>query len=273
MIKPSKLRVIERPEELLRSSTRRDFLRLLGAGGSIVLLPSVFAACHSNEENVVITTPLTPTSNTLTLNLANDTGILNYAYLLEQIEAAFYTGVVASLTFGTLTSDEQEVVLDLRGHEVVHREFFKALLGTNAIPSLNIRSSMFASLMGDRDTMLRSAEGFEDLGVAAYNGAGKYLTSAVFLAAVGKIVSVEARHAAAIRDIRDELGIRGGDAQGTRFAGDTVVLPNGLDVKLEPSTVLSRVADTEILTDTVVIGASPVTRAGTNDFGPPSPTP
>ncbi len=49
--------------------------------------------------------------------------------------------------------------------------------------------------------MLETARTFEDLGVSAYNGAARYLSSGVFLCIAGKIVSVEARHAAAIRDL------------------------------------------------------------------------
>jgi hypothetical protein len=114
---------------------------------------------------------------------------------------------------------------------------------------------------------------FEDLGVAAYNGAGKYLTSADYLTVAGKIVSVEARHAAAIRDMRDALGITGGDATGTRFAGDTVVnASTGLDVKLEPSTVAGRVIATGIVADNLSIGTGP-SKSSTPDAGPPSPTP
>ena len=49
--------------------------------------------------------------------------------------------------------------------------------------------------------MLKAAADFEDLGVAAYNGAAQYLSTADNLGLAGKIVSVEARHASAIRDL------------------------------------------------------------------------
>jgi hypothetical protein len=257
----------------MRVSTRRDFLRLLGVGGSIVLLPSVFAACGDSDKTGITN----PTGTTVTLNLSNDIGILNYAYALEQLEAAFYTGVVASAAFGSLTAEQQEVMIDLRNHEVIHREFFKAALGTNAIGSLNLNASVVASTMTSAAVILKNAEMFEDLGVAAYNGAGKYLTSADYLTVAGKIVSVEARHAAAIRDMRDALGITGGDAVGTRFAGDSVVIASGasagLDVKLEPSAVAGRVISVGIVADTLAIGTAPTAKTATADFGPPSPTP
>ena len=270
MLERSKTLVIESPEQLMRVSTRRDFLRLLGVGGAIVMLPSVFAACGDKDAHGITQ----PNTNTVTLNLSNDVGILNYAYALEQLEAAFYTGVVASPLFSGFTVEQQEVFTDLRNHEVIHREFLRTALAGGAIGTLNLTSSVVSSTLTSAAVILKNAEMFEDLGVAAYNGAGKYLTNPDFLLAAGKIVSVEARHAAAIRDMRDALGVTGGDAAGTRFSGDTVVVPaTGLDVKLEPSVVASRVIATGIVADNLSIGTQPPTKNATADFGPPSPTP
>jgi rubrerythrin len=252
--------VIESADQLWRHNSRREFLRLLGIGGSVVLLPSVFAACTSDD-------PVGPPGGggPATLNLNNDTGILNYAYALEQLEAGFYSAVVASSTFSSLSVEIQEVMVDLRNHEVIHRDFFARVLGGNAIGSLALNTSTVATATANRDSILRTAEQFEDLGVAAYNGAGKYLSDAGNLLIAGKIVSVEARHAAAIRDIRMALG-----ATGTaRFAGDDVVNSMGLDVKLEPSAVLSRVAATNFVTTQISIGTNP-TGTATADAPPPT---
>jgi hypothetical protein len=268
--------VIDRPEKLFQPSTRRDFLRALGLGGSIVLLPSVFAACDNYDD------PVAPgtgggAGGPVVLNLGNDFGILNYAYALEQLEAGFYTAVLASAAFNGMTAEQKEVFTDLRNHEVIHREFLRRALGNNAIPSLALNQTNAAAAVASIPVILRNAEAFEDLGVAAYNGAGKYLQSADFLLTAGKIVSVEARHAAAIRDLREAAGITAGAAAGTRFAGDDVVIATGtyagLDVKLEPSAVLTRVLATNLISTTITPGTSPVAKSGTPDFGPPNPTP
>jgi hypothetical protein len=261
--------VVERAEQLWSRGTRRDFLRLLGAGGTVVLLPAVFSAC--SDDTVDITNPGTGGA-AVALNLSNDFGILNYAYALEQLEAAFYTAVVGSSAFNGMTAEQQEVFADLRNHEVIHREFFKAALGSNAIGSLSLNAATVATITANTTVILRTAETFEDLGVAAYNGAGKYLQSADFLTIAGKIVSVEARHAAAIRDMRDTLGITTGAAASTRFAGDDVVTSTGLDVKLEPAGVLDRVRSANVVTNTVSTTGLPAI-TGTADFGPPNPTP
>src|SRR6476646_5807119 len=62
-----------------------------------------------------------------------DVGVLNYAYALEQLEAAFYTTVVGAFYAG-VTADEQQVLTEIRDHEVIHRDFLKTALGADAIP-------------------------------------------------------------------------------------------------------------------------------------------
>ncbi len=252
--------VIRSSDQLLQSTTRRRFLGMLAMGGSVLMLPSVFIACDSDS----ITDPFTDPSR-YRLDLSNDTGILNYAFALEQLEAAFYTAALDSAGFAALSTAEQEVFQDLRKHEMIHREFFRQVLGTAAIPDIGFNTTTVASLTANRDVLLKTSQLLEDTGVSAYNGAGKYLTSPANLLVAGKIVSVEARHAAAIRDIRD-------GSNGRLFAGDDVVDANGLDVKAEPSTVLTAVASLNVLVSPVSIGTQPAASKVTPDKPAPSPT-
>ena len=279
MAKSNETMVVGSADELWRPGTRRNFLRLLGVGGTVIMLPAVFGACDDDDNPVG---GGGGNNDPVALNLSNDFGILNYAYALEQLEAAFYTAVVGSAAFNNaLSAEEKEVMTDLRNHEVIHREYFRAALGNNRIRNLAFNMTTVNAAIANRDVILKTAETFEDLGVAAYNGAGKYLTSPDFLTMAGKIVSVEARHAAAIRDMRDALGVTGGDADNTRFAGDSVVRPpsdtafQGLDVKLEPAQVIAAVGAANVLEtrSAVSIGTAPGTKAGTPNFAPPSPTP
>ncbi|MBA3670481.1 MAG: ferritin-like domain-containing protein [Gemmatimonadaceae bacterium] len=256
--------VLSSGDQLLLPATRRKFLKVLGVGGAVVLMPGVFAACNDNNNG----TGITPggggggTATSVALDLSTDAGILNFAYALEQLEAAYYTAALTSPGFAALSSDEKEVLTDLQKHEVIHREWFKQVLGTNAIGSLGFNSATVATLTASRAVLLSTSQLLEDTGVSAYNGAGKYLKSPTNLLLAGKIVSVEARHAAAIRDMRDTTG--------RLFAGDDVVNPAGLDVKLEPSNVLANVASLNVLTTTISISAGP---AGTATPNVPVPNP
>jgi hypothetical protein len=259
--------VVERAEQLWEAPTRRGFLKALGVGGAIVMLPGLFAACNDDDNG---TGP--GNGGPVTLDLSTDTGIVNYAYALEQLEAAFYTAVVGSAAFGTMNAEQKEVMTDLRNHEVAHRELLAFVLGSAKIGNLALNDATVATAISSVDSILKTSETFEDLGVSAYTGAGKYLQDAGNLLLAGKIVSVEARHAAAIRDMREGMGLSG-TPPNTRFAGDDGVNAMGLDVKLEPSSVLTRVAASGFVKTQIAIGKNPTITPATTPEAPPPTTP
>lgn len=193
--------------------SRRRFFGFASAASGIALLGS---ACNKDDDD----------DDTVNLG-SGDTGILNYAYALEQLEAAFYISVMAN-PYSGMSSYEMSLLTDIRDHEIAHREFFKTALAGNAIPGLKTN---FSSVdFGSRTSVLNTAKAFEDLGVAAYNGAGALLQSADFLTVAGKIVSVEARHAALVRDLL---------SNGTFVGADVVDQSNGLEKSKTPPMVLS----------------------------------
>ena len=98
---------------------------------------------------------------------------------------------------------------------MIHREALKAVLGSSN--GFTVHTSYGGLNFSDRTAVLTTAKTFEDLGVAAYNGAAQYLTSTANLLVAGKIVSVEARHASAIRDLIAPKSSSQGDS-GTSFA-------------------------------------------------------
>jgi hypothetical protein len=203
------------PDAARAGMARRSFLRYAGTGVAAVGLLSA-AACHKDKK-IVITTGI---------DIGNgDLGILNFAYALEQLEAAFYVQVAAS-PYSGISAFETARLTDIRDHEVCHREFFKAALGTNAIQALTPDFS--AINFSSRASVLAAAQAFEDTGVAAYNGAGYLIQSATYLTLAGKIVSVEARHASFIRDL-----INPGS-----FADTTILDSNSLDQQKSIAQVL-----------------------------------
>ncbi|MFD1467104.1 ferritin-like domain-containing protein [Hymenobacter caeli] len=184
---------------LLAPVPRRSFLRYSGAG--LALGGLYLAGCSKDDTN-------SPSGGFIDVG-SGDTGILNYAYALEQLEAAFYTQVVANSYYtGTASAAEKAIFSDLKDHEIIHREFFKQAITTGRITDALVPDFSGIDFM-QRTTasgstklgVLNAAMAFEDLGVAAYNGAGRFITSADYLTLAGKIVSVEARHAAVIREL------------------------------------------------------------------------
>lgn len=170
------------------SASRRHLMKwgLLGFGGLMIsTLPKAVSAQSGGS--------------TLTFN-ADDVGILNFALLLEELEAAFYVGAVDS---GKISdSVELEYLKVLGAQEAAHVTFLRGVLGDNVLfetEDLSFNPSGLEAILSDRTTILNAAVTLEDVGVHAYNGAGPSLTNPTYLLAAGSIVSVEARHAGGVR--------------------------------------------------------------------------
>jgi hypothetical protein len=199
--------------------SRRRFLNYAGLAGAGMLL---VASCKKDDDDIV-----EPVEDG-TVNLGSgDAGLLNYAYALEQLEAAFYVKVCTAF-YADITDLEKAYFVDIRSHELAHRELFRNIIPvTERIPDLEFD---FGSVnFTDRVSVLTAAKEMEDIGVAAYNGAGKLIIVPANLALAGKIVSVEARHAAYLRNMISYNSF-----------SDTADA-NGVDLEMSPLDVLSAV--------------------------------
>ena len=230
-------KIINSGEQTLLSSiseskafSRRKFL---GYGGAAALGMAMVVSSCGKDDNPA------PPPGAVDLG-TGDVGILNYAYALEQLEAAFYIRVFTGTMYSGGSAAETALLADIRDHEIAHREFFK-----NAIPSASRIQDLtpdFSSInFSDRASVLGAAKAFEDTGVSAYNGAGKLISQTAagmtYLLLAGKIVSVEARHAAYIRELI---------APGS-FADSTAVNGQGLDLIATPPQVVA-IANTYLST-------------------------
>lgn len=230
---------------------RRDFLKISGLVFASAGL--VMAGCSDDDDN----NNGTPDTNQLpgvrdgVFDLGGgDLGVLTYAYALEQLEADFYTRVVNNASFtSTFNSIEQQVLTDLYYHEVVHREFFKtAITAALTAAGEDVQARLLPDLefvygglnFANRDQVLGTAKTLEDTGVAAYNGAGYIISNPDYLLIAGKIVSVEARHASAIRSLINPIS--------KDFAGDDIVSNmTGLDVAKKPPVIIDEVTSLNII--------------------------
>lgn len=172
------------------SASRRTLLKwgLCGLGAmALTTLPKAVTARSSSR------------IKTLTFD-ADDIGILNFALLLEELEAAFYAAAIESSKIRDRT--ERNYIKALGSHEAKHVEFLRDVLGENATfetEDLSFNEDGLDAVLKNRDTILNTAVALEDTGVHAYNGAGTSITNPTYLLAAGSIVSVEGRHAAGVR--------------------------------------------------------------------------
>lgn len=125
---------------------------------------------------------------------AQDVRILNFALLLEYLEAAFYTEAEAR---GLLTGETRKFAKVVGAHERAHVAFLKKALGSAARskPQFDFRDTTSV-----QSKFQSTAIALEETGVSAYSGQAARLRRQT-LPAAASILAVEAEHASWIRDI------------------------------------------------------------------------
>lgn len=138
--------------------------------------------------------------------------VLKYALTLEYLEAAFYVKGLAEAPIPAGAS--KMAIQTISDHETAHVAILKSTItamGTAVPASPNFdftAKGTFSNVFTDYDTFLAVAQTFEDTGVRAYKGrAAELVKQGDLLTAALNIHSVEARHAAKIRQMRKALGV------------------------------------------------------------------
>jgi hypothetical protein len=182
--------------ELERSVSRRDAFAGLGAWGKGLAIASVPVALAALAKGATA-----QSGGRLPPNVE---AVLNFALLLEFLEAEFYVRGVESVPFPN--NRTRDVFRIIRDHEVTHVQFLQGALGSQAISKPNFdftAGGMFANVFSNYQTFATLAQGFEDTGVRAYKGqAGRLMPFDFYLTAALTIHSVEARHASKVRRLR-----------------------------------------------------------------------
>jgi hypothetical protein len=164
------------------ATTRGDVLRTaaLAAGGAVAAVTAIGAADRLSAA---------PSPR-------QDVRILNLLLLVERVEVAFYE---AALEGAGLRGELQEYARTVLDQDREHLAYLENALGDKADPAPDYDPS---EVTKDADVFATTAAKLEDVAVGAYNGQALNVTPGAFLAAA-RIVSVEARHAAWIRSIRN----------------------------------------------------------------------
>jgi Ferritin-like domain len=167
---------IAETKEQAETTSRRRLLGLTLAGGGTLVLARATTARAAGLS-------------------ASDVDILNYALVLEYLQASFYTEAERS---GALSGKTAQAARVVGATERAHVKAFLDLLGSQAVerPTFD-----FQGTTEQQQPFLKTAVALEDLAVAAYKGQAPRLQSNAVLAAAVGIHSVEARHAAWMREL------------------------------------------------------------------------
>lgn len=177
--------------EAVAGDTRADLFRKAGiAGGSLLAsgvllggLPGLAAAKPSKKQDVAI---------------------LNYALTLEYLEAAFYKEAVEQ---GKFSGEVGAFAKLVAAHEAAHVAYLKRALGAAAVKSPRFN---FADTTTNEDKFKATAFVLENTGVKAYAGQATNIKQAAVVSAAVSILTIEARHAAAIAAILGHIPGRDG---------------------------------------------------------------
>jgi hypothetical protein len=166
----------------MKISTRAQALRAAVAGGAAVGVGAIAGGWLRPQPTVGRASP------------AQDVEILNFLLVLEEAQAAFYDAVLRG---GALQGDLLAFARIVAPQEREHAEFLRGKLGAQAgaRPKLD-----FARATSDPGRFSAAAIDLEEATAAAYIGQGANLTRGM-VADAARIVAVEARHAAWIRDL------------------------------------------------------------------------
>jgi len=165
--------------------TRAAFLKKAGVGlGAIAVGGALAGAMPSIARGQAI-----PQS---------DIDILNFALTLEFLEAEFYAQANANKAWGS-NRELRRFSTVVAQHEKVHENFLKKVLGAKAVAKPKFD---FKDTVTNAAKFAATAQVLEDTGVHAYLGQVPNIKAKAVLLGAGRILPVEARHAAWIRDIR-----------------------------------------------------------------------
>jgi rubrerythrin len=205
--------------DALQGDTRSSFLKRAGlAGGALMGGGAVLGALAPSA--LAFTTGDRPPAKFG----KGDIGILNFALTLEYLESTFYNEATENQRKHAFLKDAQArtYLRAVTGDENAHVAALKKVLGRHAIkrPRFDYHGDN-----AEQHRFLTAAFTFENEGVHAYSGQAFNIKDPKVLAAALSIVTVEARHAAAVGLIRNgsDYGITPNGAFDTPYGASKVL--------------------------------------------------
>jgi len=224
------------PEVYERMNSRRNMFRI-GAKVAVAAAPLVLAASLKNAYGKTT---------------AHIPEILNFALTLEYLEAEFYN--IGMNTPGLIPGQDRVIFEEIRMHENAHVNFLRRTLqalGFMAVSKPNFdftAKGAFPTVFSNYDVFKTVAQAFEDTGVRAYKGqAPRLIDNDVVLEAALRIHSVEARHAARVRELRGAKpwipGMESNGVPAAVYMGESQVIQGNPPINVHAESASKGVSD------------------------------
>lgn len=164
--------------------------RFLGYAGGLAGAGLLITSCEKEDA--------TPQEAEATDLGINDEGLINLMFVIQQLEADFYAQILAT-PYAGMTEAEKLLFTDMSNHEIAHREFLRNYLqGKGTVVTTDFSIVDF----GNKSRVLENLEMIENLSVGTLNEIGRLMVSDIHVGFVIKMVSVEARHAGTVGNMR-----------------------------------------------------------------------
>jgi len=210
----------ERVSRLATDSSRRRFIAGSAAAfGGLALGGATPAFAGDDEDDEEMPEPGTVPPEAVENEFDDDVEILNYALLLEYLEAEFYEEGLDNIDesefcdtdpiaeFGDPIQDRAYDDLEtIRDHERNHAETLSAVIEDVGGEPIDEPEFEFGEAVEEPAAFIATGAVLEDVGVSAYAGAAPYIESDGLVAPALSIHSVEARHASFLRVLDDQIG-------------------------------------------------------------------
>jgi hypothetical protein len=161
---------------------------------------------------------------------ASEILVFQFADVLEQLEATFYTQALAKFQdsdFVTAGFPSPQVAIEqlsqIQADESTHSTVLQAALKSFGAEPITSCKFNFDSVLTDVTTMAVVARVVETVGVGAYLGGSTLLSDPVLLTSAASILTVEARHQTILNVL----------------SGSGTAIPSAFDIALTPSEVLA----------------------------------
>ena len=213
-----------------RRTSRREFLRLAGLSGAVLVIPSFLTSC-TNED------PIDP-ARVADIDLGTDEGLLGFAWAAAQTSYEIYQTSRFFSPYAGVTALEAATFQSMASQSSGYRTLF-GRIGDDVIPEV-FRFQWSGLDFSSRSSFYPFIKEYEELLAGGFAWAIANARESGTRTILAKLGSVSGRRVAVIQDLADIAAGHAATASRTGFANDAAIEPStGLQRLISPAEFLA----------------------------------